>query len=225
MAPVASALKGATLLRTELELPSRMLQDTQVPPPMLPKGTQAPNVGVDGTTKKADKETKTKEKKCVKGPKDDVPPPPALPPASAPSMPLPNDEEPFCVQGAATLEECQSAQDGKTPQEDQSIFGDVQVDISYDSTPGNNGTTITATDVLNKVEAIFQTDTTFDFLGCEAYDSVSSFPGNDGWGRRSLQTTGSEMPHTLGHNASTIEEIRVTGVDFTKVQASENGKC
>lgn len=142
-----------------------------------------------------------KGKKCKKAPKVS---PPTQTVADAPdSSPTADDDAPFCLQGEASAEECQAAKGGKLPKGHKSIHGNAEIRVSY-----LTGTKVE--DVLNMVEEVIRSETAAEFLGCDSIEETAS--------RKYRRWQQEEEA------AEEEENLRVTGVDFQKVEISDEGK-
>jgi hypothetical protein len=169
---------------------------------------------------KADGLAPKKQKKCKKAPKVDLSAEsaPAVSPNDAPdASPIvahehndDHDDEPYCLQGDATAEECSAAKGGKLPKGHPSIKGDVQLRISY--VQGSS-----ATDVLSKVEDVIRSETAAEFIGCDNGVGSARSPSSGGTG--SEETTPAQEPV----EPVPAEDLRVTGVDFQKVKIANEG--
>jgi hypothetical protein len=164
-----------------------------------------------------------KQKKCKKAPKVDLSAEsaPAVSPNDAPdASPMVDHtqdaDEPYCLQGDVTAEECSAAKNGKLPKGHQSIQGNVKISVSY--VQGSS-----ATDVLSKVQDVIRSETAAEFIGCDESarrqlvdDTVS---GSSGSGS-SEETPAQEPVEPLEE-----QDLRVTGVDFQKVKIADQGTC
>jgi hypothetical protein len=172
-------------------------------PPTVPKeGT--PKVVEPKKDPKGDAVSKDKKgKKCKKAKKTTPPPPPKsgteVRQMQNEAVGGPMNEEEYCLQGDATEAECQAAMAGQLPKGHQRIKADVKVDISYN-------TDSTSNDVVTQVGQILKSKTAADFIGCD-----------DKKRRLAEEATGAD-------NSTSVQEVRVTGVDFKNLKTDSQGK-
>jgi hypothetical protein len=204
--------------------PKEVAPKEVAPKEVTPKDPKA----VDPKEPKADG-LPPKQKKCKKAPKVDLSAEsaPAVSPNDAPdASPMvdhtrdDDDDEPYCLQGDVTAEECSAAKNGKLPKGHQSIQGNVKISVSY--VQGSS-----ATDVLSKVQDVIRSETAAEFIGCDEsarrrqlVDDTVSVSGGSGSGSSSEETPAQDPVEPLEE-----QDLRVTGVDFQKVKIADQGTC
>lgn len=121
---------------------------------------------------------------------------------------------PYCLHGALSAQECRAAKKGRANKGEKSVKGDLNLDIKRNRD-------ISSEEVLEKVSDILRSKTSPDFLGCPRRRRHLIF-GKGKEGEEEEEEEKGDSPPNIQDEQG--DNLIVTGVDFTNLVISENGK-